>query len=373
MFFRDIIGQEDIKQRLIDSVKNHHIAHAQLFAGQEGVGKFQLAMAYSRYIHCTNRGETDACGRCPSCIKYNKASHPDLHFSFPIILKDSSSTSDTYLREWCKFISENKYFSYRDWMNNIKAENKQGVIPTKEGQLIIEKLSKKAYESDYKIMIIWLPEKMNEYSSNKILKLIEEPYENTLFLLVSNDAENILPTILSRSQRINVRPIDNDALVEGLIDKYNIDPEMAQSVAHNSSGNILKAIENITLSEDKKYYFELFISMMRFAYARKIREMKSWSETVAKLGREKQKDFLVYAQNMIRENFIYNMHTPGINFMNPDEENFSKKFSPFVNERNVEQIMYEFGKAETDIIQNVNSKIVFFDLSLKFIMLLKNN
>ncbi|MEG1616260.1 MAG: DNA polymerase III subunit delta' [Bacteroidales bacterium] len=372
MFFKDIIGQEEIKQRLLRSVQTNHIAHAQLLCGPEGVGKLQLALAYARYIQCTDRQADDACGRCPSCVKYNKVMHPDLHFVFPVIRKSASTISEDFITEWRQFLLSHTYFSLREWLLYIGAENQQGGIFVKESDEIIRKLSVKPYESEYKVMIIWLPERMNDQTANKLLKMLEEPYEKTVFLLVSNEPEQMLGTILSRSQRINVRPIPELELQSALRSRFGISEGDSREIAHIANGNILRAMENLRLSEEKAYFFNLFINMMRMAYARRLKEMKLWSEEVAGLGRERQRNFLNYAQAMIRENFIRNLQVPELNYMNKQEAAFSERFSPFVNERNTPQIMEELSLAEQHIAQNANAKMVFFDLALKFIMLLKN-
>lgn len=373
MLFKDIIGQDAIKQRLIHSVQSGHIAHAQLFAGPEGIGKFQLALAYARYIQCTHRGETDSCGHCPSCVKYNKLIHPDLHFVFPIIKKGSYAVSDQYLREWRQFVTTHPYFSLREWLQEIGTENQQGGIFVNEGDEIIRKLTIKPYESDYRIMLIWLPEKMNEQAANKVLKILEEPYEKTVFLLVSNEPDLLLTTIRSRTQCLYVRPVEEYTLANALQTRFGVLPAESQRIAHLSNGNVLKAMENLSVSEEREYLLELFKQMMRLAYGRKLKEMKKWSEEVAAMGRERQKNFLQYAQQMIRENFIYNFHQSQLSYMRADEEAFSSRFSPFVNERNTPAIMDTLELAELHITQNANPKMVFFDVALKFIMLLKTN
>lgn len=373
MLFKDIIGQDEIKSRLIHSVQSGHIAHAHLFAGAPGIGKFQLALAYARYIQCTDRTPTDACGRCPSCVKYNKLIHPDLHFVFPVVKKSGSVVSDNYIKEWRQFVLAHPYFSLREWLLEINAENKQGGIFVDEGDEIIRKLTVKPYESDYRVMLIWLPERMNEQTANKVLKILEEPYEKTVFLLVSNEPENLLATILSRTQCIQVRPVPEPILAQALQTRFGVAAPDSQRIAHLSNGNVLKALENLSISEEREYLLELFKQMMRLAYGRKLKEMKKWSEEVAALGRERQKNFLQYAQQMIRENFIYNFHQPQLSYMTAPEEAFSSRFSPFVNERNTPAIMETLELAELHITQNANPKMVFFDVALKFIMLLKTN
>lgn len=373
MFFRDTIGQEDVKRRLIRSVQNNQIAHAQLFTGPEGSGKFQLALAYARYIQCTHRGETDACGSCPSCQQYNKLGHPDLHFAFPIIKKGNQKVCDQYLAEWRSFIEskQGSYFNLGQWMDYLEVGNSQMKIFTEEGNEIIRKLSLKGYESDYKILFIWEPELLHENTANKLLKLIEEPYEKTIILLVTDNPEWILPTILSRTQTIPLRSIGQADMAAALQSRFGLSVEEAQIVAHLSEGNFIKAAENIHLSNENKAYFDLFVSLMRLAYGRKIRELRDWTDEVAGLGREKQKRFLRYCQRMVRENFIYNLKQPELNYMNSHEKDFSARFAPFITERNIVEIMDELATAETDVVQNVGAKLIFFDLSVKMILLLK--
>ena len=374
MFFKDIIGQEEVKQQLIHSVKTGQIAHAQLFCGPEGVGKFPLALAYGRYIQCTNRGETDACGECPSCKQYNNLMHPDLHFVFPIVKneKKKKRISDDYIEDWRSFLSENTYFNVDRWLEYIDAANAQAMIYAEESREIIRKISLKTYESDYKVMIIWLPERMNESCANKLLKLLEEPYDKTVFLLVSDNASAILGTILSRTQHIRLRPLPEEVIASSLITNYLLSPEDAAAIAHMSGGNYLKALESIRVSDETRLHFDLFVRLMRLAYGRKIKDLKLWSEEVADLGRERERNFLLYAQKMLRENFIYNIRQPGINYMTTQEAQFSSRFAPFIHERNVYSLMDELGKAYDDIGQNANGKIVFFDLAIKMIMLLKS-
>lgn len=374
MFFRDVIGQEDVKQRLIHSVKTGQIAHAQLFCGPEGVGKFPLALAYARYIQCTNKGENDACGQCPSCKQYNNLMHPDLHFVFPIVKneKKKKRVSDDYIEDWRLFLAENTYFNLDQWLEYIDAANSQAMIYAEESREIIRKISLKTYESDYKVMIIWLPERMNAVCANKLLKLLEEPYDKTVFLLVSDNASAILGTILSRTQPVHLRPLSEDVVSSALVTNYLLSPEDASAIAHIASGNYLRALESIRVSDEMRLNFDLFVRLMRLAYGRKIKDLKLWSEEISDLGREKERIFLSYAQRMLRENFIYNIRQPEINYMTTQEAQFSSRFAPFIHERNVYPIMEELSRAYDDIGQNANGKIVFFDLAIKMIMLLKS-
>ena len=371
MFFRDIIGQDEAKQRLIREAKEGKIAHARLFCGPEGIGKLPLAIAYARYLSCQSPGVDDACGTCPNCMKYNKLAHPDLHFVFPVIkIKSKDTVSDDFLSEWRELLSQTPYFNLNMWLKEMGAENQQAQIYVKESDEIIRKLNLKSSQGGYKIMIIWLPEKMNVECSNKLLKLLEEPPSQTIFLLVSEEPEMLLTTIQSRTQRFNLYGIEEKQIAQKLIQQYGILEQDAIDIAHRCEGNFLKALETIHLNEENQLFFEMFVSLMRLSYQRKIREMKQWSETIASMGRERQKQFLQYCQRMIRENFIYNFHESSITFLNEEERHFSSRFAPFVNERNVIGIMDELSEAQRHIEQNVNARMVFFDFSLKMIVLL---
>ena len=371
MFFKDVIGQEEAKQRLIREAKEGKIAHARLFCGPEGIGKLPLAIAFARYLSCNNPGEKDACGVCPSCVKFNKLAHPDLHFVFPVIKKKAKDTvSDDFISEWRELLSHTPYFNLNIWLEEMGAENQQAQIYVKESDEIIRKLSLKSSQGGYKIMIIWLPEKMNVECSNKLLKLLEEPPSQTIFLLISEEPDMLLTTIQSSTQRFTLYGIKEECIMERLQNQYGLQEKDANSIAHQSEGNFLKALESIHLSEENKLFFDLFVNLMRLSYQRKIREMKQWSETLAAMGREKQKHFLSYCQRLVRENFIYNFQNPSLIFMNEEEQNFSKRFAPYINEKNVMGIMDELSEAQRHIEQNVNARMVFFDFSLKMIVLL---
>ena len=372
MFFKDVIGQENIKKQLIKNVQENKIAHAQLICGGEGVGKLPLAIAYARYMSCQHPTDEDACGICPNCVKFNNLAHPDLHFVFPVVKKKSSkdTVSDDFLPEWRNLLSNTPYFNLPMWLEEMGAENQQAQIYVKESNEILRKLSLKSSQGGYKIVIVWLPEKMNIECSNKLLKLLEEPAEQTVFLLVSEEPDMLLTTIQSRTQRINVKAIEENDLKGLLIERYGLQEQDAIDIAHRSEGNYLKAIESISLNEENKLFFDLFVALMRLSYQRKIKEMRLWSENVAAMGREKQKHFLTYCQRMIRENFIYNFHNQAITFLGREEQQFSYRFAPFINEGNVMEIMHELSEAQRHIEQNVNARMVLFDFSLKMIVLL---
>jgi DNA polymerase-3 subunit delta' len=375
MLFKDIIGQAEAKERLVREVRDGRIAHAQLFSGETGVGTLPLALAYARYIQCRQPAEHDACGTCPSCVKWNKLVHPDVHFVFPIVKKGKpEAVCDDYIALWRNLLLTTPYFGYAQWLDTLDAGTAQPYIYAKESDEITRKLNLKSSEGGYKICIIWLPEKMykDNVFGNKLLKLLEEPPEKTLFLLVSETPDSLLPTILSRTQLIRMRKLHEDEIAEALQQRYGVQPADSLTLAHLANGNFVKALEAIHLNEDNEHYFELFVSLMRLSYQRKIREMKQWSEQVAGMGREKQKNFLEYAQRMVRENFVHNFHRPQMNYLTVPEENFATRFAPFINERNVAGLTYELSEAQAHIEQNVNAKMVFFDFALKTIVLLKN-
>ena len=362
MYFRDIIGQEEAKQRLIKEAEEGKIAHARLFFGKQGVGKLPLAIAYARYLCCENPNPNDACGTCPSCAKFNKLAHPDLHFVFPVVKKKNKDTVSDDL------LTKQPYFSLDSWLKEMNAENQQAQIYVRESDEIVRKLSLKSSQGKYKIMIIWLPEKMNAECSNKLLKLLEEPPAKTLFLMISEEPDILLSTIQSRTQRFRIPEIKEVTMTEMLTKQYGLTKEEAINVICHSEGSWLKALETIHLNEEEKLFFDQFVSLTRLAYQRRIREMKQWSETVSTLGRERQKQFLNYLQKMIRENFVYNFHEQALMRLNQEEQEFSKRFAPYINERNVMGIMDELSEAERHIEQNVNARMVFFDLALKMIV-----
>ena len=384
MLFSEIIGQQAIKSRFIRSVAEQRIPHAQLLRGPEGVGKLALAIAYAQYICCEDKQPADSCGKCPSCVKYQKLAHPDLHFVFPVI-KPSNKTSvvcDDFLKEFREIILSKKYFGVNEWYAEIAGDAKQGMIYTNESEEILRKLRLKTYESEYKVMIIWLPEKMNVTCANKLLKILEEPPEKTVFLLVSNEPDQIITTILSRTQHILIPRLEPHEIERALQRNHDIDADesMIKFAASISNGSYLRAMEILSEGDDNKQNFDRFVMVMRLAWQvgnkkdhASLKTLRKWSEDMAdaKFGRERQKNFLNYAQHMIRENFIRNLQQPELNSLTPDESDFSSRFSPFINERNVELLMTEYGLAERHIEQNVNAKMVFFDLTLKTIMLLK--
>ena len=381
MRFSDIIGQETEKRQLRQAVSEGRVPHAQLFVGPAGVGKLALALAYAQYISCPNRDEHDSCGTCPTCLQFNKLQHPDLHFVFPIVKGDEGDVCDAFADKWRGLLTEQRYFDIDDWYRVLGAETKQGMIYEKESAEIMRKLSLKSFSGGYKIMIIWQPEKMNVTCANKILKLLEEPPTKTLFLLVSEHPEQLLSTILSRVQEVRVPRLGEADIAAGLQTVYSwLSDQEAKTVAHMANGSYLAALKIMSESEDSKSYFDDFVALMRNAWLvgqkkdySALLKLRQWSNDMAdsKVGREKQKAFLQYAQRQIRENYIYNFHCVDMNYQTEAESQFSSKFAPFIHDSNVEKMMNELGKAEQQIAQNGNAKIIFFDLCLQMIVLVK--
>jgi len=372
MLFKDVIGQESVKAHLLKSVKEGRVSHSYLFAGPEGAGSLSLAIAFARYLNCLNPGEFDACESCSSCIKTAKLVHPDIHFVFPVVKKGSSTpVSDDYIGEWRSFVLANPYFSAGQWFANIADDKKAGMIYAEESLSVIRKLGLKNFEGKFKIMIIWLPEKMNETGGNKLLKILEEPPSNTVFMLISENPGALLGTILSRTQRIEVPFIEVSALTKVLHEKYELGAEQAEALARLSNGNMVKALDNLDSGVDKTGYLDLFVRIMRAAYSRKIFEIVDWVDDVSPMSRDNIRNFLTYAIGMLRDSFIFNFKQPELVFLSAGEKEFVARFSPFINNDNLLRMVEELELACAQIEQNGNSKIILFDMSIKMVGMFK--
>lgn len=372
MQFSDVIGQQEIKTLLRRQLEEGHVPHAQLFCGAAGSGQLAMALAYASALLCRHPQAQEACGQCPSCKMLESWCHPDLHFVFPVVKPAGSSeaVSDLYLREWREQLADTPYFDHLSWLRRIGVENQQSLISVAESDLILRKLSLAASQGGYKVMIIWLPEQMNAAAANKLLKILEEPPGQTVFLLVSEHPERLLSTILSRTQQIVFPALTTADLEQVLTERHHLQPDDARTVARLSTGSYVRALQEVIVHEDNAMFFDLFVLLMRLSYLRKIKDLHEWAEQVASWGRERQKNFLDYCQRLVRENFIYNFRQPELNYLNRKEADFAVNFARFINERNVIPITEEIADAQRDIEQNVNPHMVFFDFALKMIVLL---
>lgn len=373
MNFSAIIGQEAVKQHLLQMVHEDRVPHALMLCGPQGAGKLPLALAFAHLLLCPHPDQEKPCETCADCRMLQQWSHPDLHFSFPVYKAKSSEhpTSDDYLAPWREQLARNPYFDVEQWLADIKAENQQIVLYVQESDALQKKLALKASQGGRRVVVMWLPERMQPQMANKLLKLIEEPPTQTHFILVSNDPDMVLGTIQSRVQRINVPALSEEEIAEALSERMGVEPSKAQNLAHVAQGSYTAALKRLDAESEEAQFFELFKTLMRASYARKIKDMHTWAQEVAAMGRERQKRLLAFCQRLIRENFMYNFHRPELSYLTPEEEAFSLRFAPFVNERNIIGITEVLSDAERDIEQNVNARMVFFDLSLKMIMLLK--
>jgi DNA polymerase-3 subunit delta' len=364
-------------------VREGRIPHAQFFTGISGIGKLQLALAYAQYLNCPHRTEQDSCGQCPTCLQFAKLQHPDLHFVFPIVKTDAGDICDAFLEPWREIILTQHYFDLDDWHKALGVETKQSMIYEKESGEIMRKLSLKPYGDGYKVMIIWQPEKMNADCANKLLKILEEPAEKTIFLLVSEHPEKLLSTIQSRVQTIRVPRLETETIAAALQQK-GIDATKSNDIARIANGSYLAACKKADETEANQQELHDFIELFRDAYTvgvitnpqkkfESLKRLRQWALDMAdsKVGREKQKHFLQYAQQQVRENYIRNMAQPELNYQMEAERDFSVKFSPFIHDGNVEGIMNQLDLAERQIEQNGNAKVIFFDLCLQMIVLIK--
>ncbi len=406
--------QSSLYHQLQSQWRSGRLPHAILLDGPEGAGHMAVALDFARLLLCENNGqhntsaaedsadvqgttvEHDAplatvegeagekaaeeglkrpCCRCGGCAMTHKWAHPDLHFVFPVIRpKSASSTtsvvSDLWIKEWREMLKKTTHFDLELWEKEMGIENQQPQIFADESDELVRKLALTPSQGGWRVVVVWLPELMNTACANKLLKLLEEPPTQTVFLLVSHRAEGILPTILSRTQRLAVRAIPEAEIAEHLKCERGISPQDAAYVAHTAQGNYVRALRLLSVGHDEQEFLDMFALLMRKCYLRDIKEMHAWSERMAGWGRERQKAFLDYSLRMVRENFIMNFHRPELNYMTRAEEEFSRRFSPFINERNVLGISDELALARRDIAQNVNAKMVFFDFALKMIVLL---
>jgi DNA polymerase-3 subunit delta' len=376
MLFSEVIGHKELKLKLVRAVRENRVSHAQLFLGREGSGNMALALAYAQYVMCENPSDADACGVCNACVKMHKLIHPDWHFAFPVNSSKSSEknpVSDMFLAQWRQKLLQNPYITEQAWYESLNLDNKQGNISTHEAEAIMRKLSLKAFEGKFKIMLIWLPERMNLVAANKLLKLIEEPPAQTLFLLVAASSRQMLKTILSRTQLVSVPPVHDSDLAAMIAQDFNLPQSEAHTLAHLANGSVVEARRISGQGDEKRDYFEQFVTLMRLSYASKAENiilLIQQAEKIAGQGREWQKNFLLYAQRMTRENFIINQQVNEAVYLAGVEADFSSKFAPFINPDNIFRLYEEFNLALQHLGQNGNPKIIFTDLVLKLVKLI---
>ncbi len=366
MKFEEVIGQKSLCAAFPASLKSGHIAHAQLFSGKTGYGALALALAVAQYLLCNNHSASDSCGECSACKKVAKGVHPDLHFVFPVVKKkDSTPVSDDYLPQWREIIV-NPYFGLDSWIAKMGGEeNAQPMIYAAESANIIKKLSLKPFEADCRVVVVWLPERMNEECANKLLKILEEPYPGTYFILVSEQPEKLLTTIRSRTQMVLI-PMLETGVISGIVTQnYGMTAERAERLEHLAGGDMVKALELISGEGNRMENRELFISLMRLCWTRDMVPVNRWVNGLAEAGREAQKRFLTYATEMLRENFMRNLNREEIIYMTPEEEQFSVRFAPYVNEANIVPLFEAMERASNEISRNGNAKIILTDLCIK--------
>jgi len=367
MQFKHIAGQGAVKQRLINTVNDNRVSHAQLFLGPEGSGSLALAVAYAQYLSCEDKQPDDSCGVCSSCRKYQKLMHPDLHFSYPFFAKDKNDTALTFIEQWREALTANPYLSLDIWRSYLDAENKQANINIAECHQIIKKLSFKPFESEYKILILWLPEYLDK-EGNSLLKIIEEPQPNTLFLLVAQNQDQILNTILSRTQLVKIPALTYDEIKEELMQNHHQTEFAAAEIAYLSNGNLTEALS--MLQQENKSYHTLFVQWLRLCFGNKGSEVMDFVDQAAKMGRENQKNFLRYGISFIRECCLLMAGAGNLVHLPANELETAQKMTNVMNTAMAQAISTELEKAHYHVERNANPKILFLDVSLQIIKVL---
>jgi len=381
LLFKSITGQLEIKRRLIQTVHENRVSHAQLFFGPEGSRKLALAIAYAQFINCRNRyfepespGGGDACGVCPSCIKFSKLIHPDLHFIFPVATTkevERNPVSKDFLKTWREVMLENDFrLSLNDWYKAAGFEKKQGIINADDCSEILRTLSYKSYESEYKVMIIWMADRLFHAAAPKILKILEEPPDKSLFILITENSEKIISTILSRTQTIKFPKLQDEDIMRELTVRYSCPPDEARRIIPIVDGNLTQAIKIFKNDEDEFFFLEKFIQWMRLCFKNDLAKTMEFVGEIAKLGREKQKNFLAYAERIIRNAMLINYKNTDLTRLNREEMDFLVKFSKYIDHSNILSYTEELEKAQFHIERNANPNILFMDLSMTITILL---
>ncbi len=379
MKFSELLGHEHLKSHLTKSADLGRIPHAQLFVCPEGSGTLPIAIAYAQYILCQNNNGENENGIESCNLKFNSLSHPDLHFVYPTVTNEtikSKPKSIDFIADWRKFLTEQPYGSLFNWYQHLGVQNKQGEIRVDDAQEIVKLLSLKSYEGGYKILIIWMADKMNIAASNKLLKMLEEPSDKTLFILITENEEDVIQTIRSRCQVLHFNSIPEQIIAESLQKNENLEPRTAQKIAHQAQGNYNKALQMLHHSEDELPFEQWFVTWVRAAFRAKgnaaaILDLTHWSEQIAGLGRESQKKFLEYCIEMFRQALLLNYQATSLVYMEPKIEKFKlENFAPFVHGNNIQDIYKELSDAMYHIERNGNAKIILTDLSIKLTRLI---
>ena len=379
MQFSDIIGQEHLKSHLVKSIQLGRIPHAQLFVGPEGSGTLPMAIAYAQYLLCGNSGTENSGGNEACNIKFGQFGHPDLHFIYPTVTTEDVKTkpkSSDFSREWREFLNQNYYGGLFDWYKILDVKNKQGEIRVDDAQEIIRLFSLKSYEGGYKVMIIWMADKMNTEASNKLLKILEEPTDRTVFILITEHEEDLLQTIRSRCQLLEFNGLAEPLIADALVERQHLEPKEALKIAHQAQGNYNKALKLLSDNDEELPFEQWFVIWVRAAFKAKgnaaaIHELIEWSEEIAKIGRETQKKFLNYCLEMFRQALLLNYQATELVYLEPKVEKFKlENFAPFVNGNNILSIYKELNDAIYHIERNGNAKIILTDLSIKLTRLI---
>jgi len=365
MHYTDIVGQAEAKERLIKMVNTNRVPHALLFSGKDGYGHLLTAITFAQHLLCKNKTKTEACGVCPTCNKVSKLIHPDLHFVFPIIKSKSVKTSNNLLPEFRDAFLQNPYLTLNDWVEELNAENKQPIIPVEESEDVLKKLSYTSFEGSYKIMIIWHADRMNIEAANKLLKVLEEPTDNTIFILIAPDTERLMATIISRVQHIPFYQVDEKEIISALINQHQVSEESAKQAAFLSDGNFREALSTFQKGDEGISFLTHFQNFMRVALKFDCNKALEWVDENASNDREKQKQFITYSLAVFRDALMFNFGEKSLVRLSGNERQFLEKFAPFVNQKNYQALAEEFNSTYYYIERNANPKILFMDLLLK--------
>lgn len=383
MLFSDIVGHEQIKEHLRDTVRSGRVSHALLITGAVGVGALPMALAYAQYLNCRNRGEHDSCGVCPECYRMQRMEHPDVHYIYPVNnSKEAQSTgradekprSDHFLHVWRRVTpSTGGYITEQQWYEALGIDNQQGIINKSDANELLRKMSFKAFEGGYKIVILWLPERLHESAANTLLKLVEEPPERTIFLLASSEPDKIIATIRSRTQIVALGAVPDEQIAQALTQRRDMDPEAARHIAHLAQGSWGRALELAgSDASSNSDHQERFIALMRLCYGRKYLDLFGWAEEIAATGRESQKEFCAAALNILRECYFTGIGLESLSYMEPVRATFCRNFAPYVSDITIESFVEEFELLISQIARNGNPKILFTHFAMSISKIIGN-